>query len=159
MRDGQPICLCDPTVPSPPPAEQSDRVFRNMAGVPDIDDAMIAELRAAGIGPLSMNLFKDPKQEVSTSVKGALFGWIFERAWYYWVARGPGISLEYAIPLHESYGTSARVEGHCGCPHPLEYLRGFAVGLYHVDTPQGLKALADTIRQVRSDAVKLLETK
>ena len=45
-----------------------------------------------------------------------------------------------------------RVEGHCGCPSPLEYNKGFAVGLYHVDTPEGLKALADTIKQVAKDS-------
>ena len=149
--DGRPLCLCDPAVPSPPAEEQSNEVFRNMAGRPDIDDALIAELRAAGIGPVSMNLFKQD-HEVSTTVRGYLTCWSFQRAWYYWIAKGSGIPLEYAIPLHERYGKAVRVEGHCDCPHPLEYLGGFAVGMYHVDTPQGLKALADTLRQIRREA-------
>jgi hypothetical protein len=41
-----------------------------------------------------------------------------------------------------------RVEGHGGCPSPLEYCKGFAVGLYHVDTQKGLNALAQVIKNI-----------
>ena len=33
-------------------------------------------------------------------------------------------------------------------PSPLEWFKGLAVGSYHVDSPEGLKALADTIKKI-----------
>jgi hypothetical protein len=56
--------------------------------------------------------------------------------------------VEAAERLHATHGTQVRVDGHCGCPSPREWFKGFGVGHYHVDTPAGLKALADAIRSV-----------
>jgi hypothetical protein len=40
------------------------------------------------------------------------------------------------------------IEGHCGCPSPLEYCHGFAVGSYHIDTPIGLKAFVGLLDKI-----------
>ncbi len=120
----------------------------------DLDEKCRAELVAAGIQVYEFDFLREMNGEVPAQVRGSLdpFGWGFRRAWRYWVAKGPGIPPSYAAVLHESHGTEVRVAGHCGCPSPLEWHKGFAVGMYHVDTAEGLKALADTIRQVADDA-------
>jgi hypothetical protein len=88
--------------------------------------------------------------EVPTKVRGHLdpSSWLFERAWTYWVCKGPGIPPKEAVELHKAYGRVVRVSGHCGCPSPLEWYKGFGCGLYHVDTLKGLKALADMIKKI-----------
>jgi len=116
-----------------------------MAGRPDIDDALASELEAAGIEAFRLSLLKDGSREVDTEVRGGLHGWRFERAWYYWRCTGPGIEVAAAERLHASHGKDVRVAGHCGCPSPTEWHHSLAVD-YHVDTPAGLKALADTIK-------------
>lgn len=128
--------------------------FPNMAGVPDCDDILAAELEAAGISVYRLTIFKDGKREVDTEIIGQVgkghVSWGFTRAWYYWIAKGPGIPPDYAWKLHRTYGRDARVDGHCGCPSP-GYKEGFAIHLYHIDTPAGLRALADTIKHVHQD--------
>lgn len=106
-----------------------------------------AELEAAGIKPYSFGSLYH-SNEVPSKCVGGLSGWSFERAWYYWRAKGPGIPPEIAERLHATHGRDVRVEGHCGCPSPLEWAHGFAIGSYHIDTPEGLKALADTLRSI-----------
>ena len=122
--------------------------LKNYAGVEGCDNALIAELKFADIGYTKFRFH--PSGEVPTHVIGHIdpSGWGFERAWTYWVAEGPGIPVEEAEELHEKYGQVVRVSGHCGCPSPLEWFKGFGVGLYHVDTLEGLKALADTIKEI-----------
>lgn len=132
------------------PSNATPGVFPNYAGRSDVDDQCESELRSAGIIAERWEVFRD-QLEVKTSVRGTLHGWLFERAWYYWVARGPGVPPQFADKLHESHGKSVRVDGHCGCPSPLEWCKGFAVSQYHVDTPDGLAALAETLREVASD--------
>lgn len=140
--------------------------FPNKAGDhADTDDILRAELHAAGIQTLQEAESKPPefladmlrKQsgEVKTSVMGVLYGWQFKRAWYYWVASGPGIDVETAEVLHATYGREVRVAGHCGCPSPREWFRGLACGSYHVDSAEGLKALADTIKGLVAKAEAL----
>lgn len=58
--------------------------FPNYAGVKDIDDALAAELEAAGITVHRFGFLKDGRREVDTEVVGDLHGWGFRRAWYYW---------------------------------------------------------------------------
>lgn len=131
--------------------------FPNKAGDhADTDDILRAELKAAGIPTLQEDAGKSPEYladlirrqsgEVTTSVVGTLHGWEFDRAWYYWMAKGPGIDVDTAEVLHSTHGKVVRVAGHCGCPSPREWFKGLACGQYHVDTPEGLKALADTIK-------------
>jgi hypothetical protein len=125
----------------------------NYAGSSDADDAIEAELHSAGIPIERLPLWmRDPNREVKTTIVGSLHGWVFTRAWRYWVCTGPGIPCYEAMMLHEVFGEEVRVDGHCGCPSPLEQFKGLGVGHYHVDTIRGLKALADAIRQVVASA-------
>ncbi len=105
-----------------------------------------AELEAAGIKAIQWPTVL--QGEVPSKVVGGLSGWHFERRWYYWSASGPGIPPDIAEKLHATCGQEVRVEGHCGCPSPLEWRKGFAIGSYHVDTQEGLNALADTLRSI-----------
>lgn len=127
---------------------------KNYAGVEGCDDALIEELELAGI-----DFFRLPVKmstEVPTCIMGEIegTGWCFERAWTYWMAKGPGIPLEDAMILHKNYGDVVRVAGHCGCPSPLEWYKGFGCGSYHIDTIRGLKALADTIKKIMKENTK-----
>lgn len=133
--------------------------FPNKAGDhADTDGILRAELKAAGIPTVEeaagkpegtyAELLRDMSGEVKTSVQGDLHGWTFKRAWYYWTAEGPGIDVDAAEILHSTHGQVVRVAGHCGCPRPSEWYKGLACGNYHVDTPDGLKALADTIKEL-----------
>jgi hypothetical protein len=125
--------------------------FPNRAGDhEDTDDVLSAELEAAGITVEKHEFLRRRNREVKTAVIGSLHGWGFERAWYYWVATGPGIELEAAEKLHAAHGRSVRVDGHCGCPSPGEWFKGLACGSYHVDDQEGLNALAETIRELVS---------
>ena len=123
--------------------------FTNVAGVgkrePErVDSILTAELRTAGIDVIEMvERYGEPQSVIA----GELRGWKFRRAWYYWMADGPGIPFEAATKLHEAHGKSVRVEGHCGCPSPAEFTGvGNPVTSYHVDNQDGLNALADAIR-------------
>jgi hypothetical protein len=109
-----------------------------------------AELEAAGIPTHTFGTLLG-KSEVPSKCIGTLSGWSFKRAWYYWVAEGPGLPPEAAERLHGTHGRQVRVEGHCGYPSPLEWAHGFAIGSYHVDTPDGLKALADALASIWDD--------
>ena len=130
--------------------------FPNVAGRGDeaLDEQLAAELLAAGIQTviLPASLREHYGVEVKSVIVGDLHGWSFKRAWRYWVAEGPGVPFGPATALHETHGASARVAGHCGCPSPLEWYKGLGVGNYHVDGPDGLKALAETNKQVVADA-------
>ena len=122
--------------------------MENYAGRRDADNEIAAELEAAGIKVVKMpECFRD-QHEVHTNIIGELGGWGFTRAWYYWIASGPGIPPDIAMKLHEKHGQEVRVDGHCGCPSPLEWHHGFAVGCYHVDSQEGLNALAEVIRSI-----------
>lgn len=119
----------------------------NHAGRKDIeglDKDLSDELVLAGI---KVNIASWTQSgEVETHVLGTLNGWVFTRAWRYWICKGPGIPIKEAMELHEKFGQDVRVDGDCGCPSPLERFHGLGTGHYHVDTLIGLKALADTIK-------------
>ena len=130
--------------------------MNNYAGRKDFEalDADCAkELEEAEIKVYKMSkCLRGRNTEVATIVLGSLHGWSFERAWYYWTAKGPGIPLAQAMELHAKHGKVVRVNGDCTGPSPLDQFRGLACGSYHVDTQEGLNALASTIRQVVDDA-------
>jgi hypothetical protein len=143
-------------------------MFPNKAGDhADTDDILRAELKAAGILTVQEEAglppshlaehFRKMSGEVKTSVIGCLYGWTFKRAWYYWIAEGPGIDVETAEALHATHGKEVRVDGHCGCPSPREWFKGLACGHYHVDTPEGLKMLADTIKGLAEKSALVLQ--
>lgn len=121
--------------------------FPNYAGRADCDELLAAELAYAGIKVERLpELCRDTQGEVKSVVVGTLpCNWSFHRAWYYWIAKGPGIPLKEATELHEAHGKDVRVDGHCGCPSPLEWFKGLGCGAYHVDSFEGLKALAETL--------------
>jgi hypothetical protein len=139
--------------------------FPNMAGVLKTDDVLAAELKAAGINVDNHEFLRHRNNyeflrrgmdqcrqhlnaEVKSAIMGSLYGWTFERSWNYWVCKGPGIEVKAAERLHNAIGQEVRIDGHCGCPSPRDWFHGLACGHYHVDTPAGLKALADTIKEL-----------
>ncbi|MEN6549962.1 MAG: hypothetical protein ABFE07_28295 [Armatimonadia bacterium] len=134
--------------------------MNNYAGRKDVDAELAAELREAGITVHSLECLRDSdRSEVKTAITGELHKWDFTRAWCYWVAEGPGIPVEEAERLHAEIGHEVRVAGHCGAPSPLEWYKGFAVGLYHVDSQAGLNALARTIREVHAAGLAQLDAR
>lgn len=145
--------MTDPLVISSSGLRQVPTGFPNYAGRSDIDDQLEAELNAAEISIVRLpELCRSNQGEVKSIIVGELHGWQFTRAWYYWSAKGPGLPLEYASALHVLFGQEVRVDGHCGCPSPLEYYKGLAVGHYHIDTPRGLLALSTALRACVNDA-------
>src|ERR1035437_2982969 len=138
--------------------------FPNYAGRNDVDAELTKELEDAGLSVVMYPECAYKKREVDSRVCGQItaddmprIGWWFERAWYYWTAKGPGIPPDYAEKLHGTHGQVVRVEGHCGCPSPLEYNKGFGTGSYHIDTPDGLKAFVNMLIQIMMDAKNKLE--
>lgn len=113
-----------------------------------VDQVCSDELKQAGIKVTKLEIFR--KGEVQTAVLGSLNGWVFERYWRYWVAKGPGIPPDKAQAFHEAAGLKhgVRVEGHCMAPTPLEECCGFAVGMYHIDTQEGLNVFARLLREI-----------
>lgn len=124
--------------------------MKNAAGDKNCDVYLRQELEAANI-EVCEHEFLRSKSEVPSAIIGLLDGWTFRRAWYYWIAQHDKSVLlfKYAEPLHEAYGKEVRVDGHCACPAPREWNKEswcIGVNFYHVDTQEGLIALADAIR-------------
>jgi hypothetical protein len=130
----------------------------------EVDDAVTAELTAAGL-PLSNmargegivampDCFRFREcgngyyKEVPTVIYGFWHHWKFERAWYYYRAEGAGIPPDIAEEFHKTWGRQVRVNGHCGCPSPLEQNEGFAIGSYHIDTPEGMAAFVRLLNSI-----------
>lgn len=130
--------------------------FQNLAGVKGsiADTECEKELVAAGIKASKFEVLRSKEVEVRTAVIGEVAYWGFERAWTYWVAKGPALPFNIATKLHKKMGKEVRVEGHAAAPSPVEWSGGFGVGMYHVDTQEGLKALADAIKGVLAKAPK-----
>ena len=125
--------------------------------VEEVTEVCKDELAAAGIELYSEtcvsaegleNLILRLAGEVPSKVWGRIGPWTFRRAWYYWIAEGPGIPVEPAMKLFETHGEDARASGDAACRSPLFWYQGFACNVYHVDNASGLKALAETIRSI-----------
>jgi hypothetical protein len=86
--------------------------------------------------------------EVPSGLKGFFNKWKFSRSWYYYVAEGPGIPPEFAVPFDKEWGKEVRVDGDCACRGAEFWGDGFAIGMYHVDTPGGLKAFIELLKKV-----------
>lgn len=127
--------------------------FSNLATTDDplnyqrVDDAVLEELVEAGIKAAGFESFRH-NREVPTKYMGELCMWGFKRAWRYWVADGPGVPADKAEEFHKTWGQVVRVDGHCGCPSPLGWFHGFAVGRYHIDSQEGLNAFADLLKSI-----------
>lgn len=113
-----------------------------------VDNQACNELIVAGINRVGPHNWLRYRGEVPFAYIGELCKWSFERYWYYWVAKGPGIPPDIAEEFHKTWGQQVRVDGHCGCPSPLEWCEGFAVGCYHIDNLDGLTAFAELLRSI-----------
>lgn len=118
------------------------------ASYAEVDEQAQRELTTAGILAVGPHEWLRENSEVPAAYIGELCMWSFHRAWYYWIAKGPGIPSDKAEEFHQTWGTQVRVDGHCGCPSPLEWCHGFAVGHYHIDTQEGLTAFAELLRNI-----------
>lgn len=114
----------------------------------EVDACVLRELASAGIKASEPFESFRKRGEVPTAHMGTFCKWGFTRAWYYWIAEGPGIPPDKAEEFHKAWGQQVRVDGHCGCPSPLEWHHGFAVGCYHIDTQEGLNAFAELLRSI-----------
>lgn len=131
--------MSDPLAPPAPPTR-----FPNLAGV-ECDAEILAELCAASI-PAGDDPAEQRFREPITRYGGRLAGWTFSRAWYYWTAHGPALSLDVALPLHATWGTSVRAGGDCACRPPVA--EGWPdTAVYHIDTAEGLAAFARLLRE------------
>jgi hypothetical protein len=117
---------------------------------------MREELRRCGVP-----VFYVPKskQEVEASCEGRLGGYVFQRAWYYWVVHGP-VPIEVAKELYadEVGKTDIRVAGHCGCPPPeapwiswitpegRKVAKAYVL-TYHIDTELGLYIFVQALKK------------
>lgn len=130
--------------------------MKNAAGDDKCDDYLRLELEAANIPYEEMKVLRKINGEVPSAILGILDGWIFRRAWRYWVAEAKNTLLlfQYADELHKTHGQDVRVSGHCACPAPREWHHQpwcLGVSFYHVDTQDGLTQLASAIRKQTSD--------
>ncbi len=133
--------------------------MKNLAGETKADLYILEELDKAGIEVVEGNMSRG---EVPYTLTGKLGDWNFARAWYYWMAgaeEGKSLPLEVATELHhkeysikgerepQTYGQVIRVDGHCGGPEPAG-----RVSSYHIDSQEGLNALAGAIRTLHNMA-------
>ena len=95
------------------------------------------------------------KRSIKFDVLDDVASFRFSRNWYYWCAYGY-VPMPVAIELYEHPvgHASIRVEGHCGCPDPREYMarRPLVAGqrcvtAYHIDTQEALNLFVATLRK------------
>ena len=128
--------------------------MKNLAGNKESDKFIQIELEKAKI---PFEKIETPKGECQYTIIGKLKGWIFTRAWYYWIAETDeenALPLPIALEMHNKkypdemfdheqtmgkYGNSIRVGGHCGCPSPKDY---DVTDCYHIDSQEGLNEFA-----------------
>lgn len=122
--------------------------MQNLAGQ-HCNEQVVAELAQAGIPPV-VEARPQRHREPVTDYGGALHGWSFTRAWYYWTARTQQprqrIPLREAKALHERLGAEVRTDGHAGGIPP-----NGPVQCYHIDSAEGLKAFADLLNKLNSE--------
>ena len=112
---------------------------------PKLNAILRNELEYAGIRAVSGPLLDHP--EVFTNISGVMPGWTFTRSWRYWVASSDtGLAMEHAEKLQAYMGHSARAGGDCACRGPGVWGEGGVMKGYHLDSQDGLNALAASIR-------------
>lgn len=83
------------------------------------DMSVRAELEAAGIPVLTLPTYLN--SEVKTCYVGLLNGFVFYRAWRYWVCEGD-MPLHHAKEIYNKYRTlMVRADGHAGNLEPAGY--------------------------------------
>lgn len=108
---------------------------------PNFDKEVREELEIAKIPVVELPAFMNT--EVKTKYIGMFKGWMFWRAWTYWVACG-NLSLTLAKELYDSSDKDLgiRAFGHCGNVDPSEckglLSKNSTVDVYHIDTQLGL---------------------
>jgi hypothetical protein len=119
----------------------TDTTFENLAGGRQGPTYCGRELDAAKVPWIDGPIYGETK----ASVIGVLHGWVFTRAWYYWIVRTSGGSLSrpMALALNDTCGDKVRAYGFAGGTS-IDTAR--LPDSYHVDTQEGLTALADAIR-------------
>lgn len=129
--------------------------MKNLAGNKDCDIWTEQELNDAGIPFLKFDFLRN-QGEVPSVVIGMLDGWEFRRAWYYWiaVAKDTNLQFKYADELQSYFGNEVRVAGYAGGINPHEWYKekwNTGVTSYHIDTQEGLNALAQIIKVQTQD--------
>jgi hypothetical protein len=115
---------------------------------PLVQEIVRRELTEAGIKVNEMDLFLKSCGEVPTSIIGTQCMWNFQRAWYYWVAKGPGIPVDRVEEFDKQWGKEVRANGDCGCRGPLFWNEGFSTGSYHIDSQEGLNAFVKMLKEI-----------
>jgi len=115
---------------------------------PEVQAAVRAELEAAGCAYEDHDFLLRQCGEVPTSIIGVQSRWSFRRAWYYWVAEGPGIPPDIAEKFHQTWGGEVRTAGFAGGISPLKWCEGFAVDSYHIDSQDGLNAFVALLKSI-----------
>jgi len=112
-----------------------------------LNQLLISELEHAGIEWVAHGSVPE-RTEVFTNITGSLGTWKFTRAWRYWVATSPeGLRITLAESLHYYLGRSARANGDAACRGPQVSSESSRTQGYHLDSQDGLNALASTIRK------------
>jgi len=112
---------------------------------PDVDEQIKKEATEAG---LIVTDYFSREGEVPTKLFVHGYRWSFERAWYYWRAKGLGIPPEFAVPFDKVWGKQVRVDGDCACRGAEFWGEGFAIGSYHIDTQEGLNAFVQLLASI-----------
>lgn len=121
--------------------------FDNLAGGHKGPMYSAKELVLAGIPFIDGPIYGETK----SSVIGTLDGWVFTRAWYYWIAQTSGKTLAYtaANRLNVDWGDQVRAYGFGGGTS----LAAKLPESYHIDTQEGLSALAAAIRSSKDGVI------
>lgn len=126
--------------------------MKNLAGNKDCDVEIRRELTRCRV-PIIEG--ERSTGEVPASLTGKLRNFTFNRAWYYWVIKGP-VPIEVARELYEDPvgATDVRSGGYAGGSPPEEQSQRRwgedlpdVVELYHIDSEIGLRLFVDTIRK------------
>jgi hypothetical protein len=132
----------------------------NLAGNKDCDKQIHLELTRCGIDIHSIPL---GHSEVPYTLEGRLVfqgltGFVFHRAWYYWMVTGdvplPVAELLYKDPVGVK---DIRVAGHCGCPSPSRVPYTYGVSWMHPSGKEGIarKNQADFKRSIASGLLEV----
>lgn len=115
----------------------------------DADEKVKEELLIANIPVLRLGVMNN---EVKTRYIGLLNGFVFVRAWRYWVVKG-NMPLKFAKQIYENYkDLNIRVNGDAGNSNPnknscREVQDELVISMYHIDTQLGLCKFAEMIKQ------------
>lgn len=116
---------------------------------PRVDERIKIELTRARIDLRELDHDERKRSEVPATIGGRIGAFTLQRAWMYWVVKGP-MPLDAARALYaDPIGADdVRVAGHCGCPPPDEWARDGFVDSYHIDSVAGLRLFADAVRNL-----------